>query len=130
MKDQNAKPIQFFFADSIGTLWIGASNRLFVLKNGKSISEITSFSKSGAEIVNYITEDRSHDIWVSDEDLRTRSSSLVKIHNEEIVGRYDGTSVLGHQVINALAPTPMPVSGSEQHCMDSSGSTTVVSSEY
>ncbi|HZZ14954.1 MAG TPA: triple tyrosine motif-containing protein [Candidatus Sulfotelmatobacter sp.] len=109
IKDQNANPlqdIQFLFADSMGNLWIGAGRRLFILKNGKSISEISSFSKEGAEIVVYIAEDRNHDIWVSSEDLKTRNSFLVKIHDEKITGKYGGGTLVGNQMINALAPDP------------------------
>jgi signal transduction histidine kinase/ligand-binding sensor domain-containing protein len=109
LKDQDGKPlhdIQFLFDDSRGNLWIGAGSRLFILRDGKSISEINSFSKSGANVVVYITEDRDHDIWVSSEDLRTRSSSLVRIQDGKIAGRYGETPVVGNQVMNALGPHP------------------------
>ncbi|MGB9416855.1 MAG: triple tyrosine motif-containing protein, partial [Acidobacteriaceae bacterium] len=109
INDPDGKPlrdIRFLFCDSMRNLWIGAGNRLFVLKDEKSIAEINSFSRSGADIVAYITEDRDHDIWVSSEDLRTRSSSLVKIHDGKIGGRYGETLVVGNQVMNALGPDP------------------------
>jgi signal transduction histidine kinase/ligand-binding sensor domain-containing protein len=109
INDQNAKPlqdIQFLFADSRGDLWIGAGRRLFILKNGKAISEISSFSKEGAEVVVYITEDRNREIWVSSEDLKTRNSFLVKIHDEKVTGKYGGGPLVGNQMINALANNP------------------------
>ena len=109
IKDQHANPlhdIQFLFADSRGDLWIGAGRRLFILKNGRSISEISSFSKEGAEIVIYITEDGNHDVWVSSEDLKTRNSFLIKIHNEKITARYGEAPAMGNQAMNALAPNP------------------------
>lgn len=115
MIDQNINPIkstignhsvQSLFSDSRGDLWIGAGNHLFILRQGKFISEVDSFSQLGPEIAVYLTEDRSHDIWVSAENVRDRTSSLIRIHDGNIAGRYSETAVVGDQVMNALAPHP------------------------
>jgi len=98
--------IQFLFTDSSGTLWIGAANHLFTLRQGRALSEILSFSQSHSESVAYITEDRDHDIWVSSEDLKTRHSYLNRIHDGMVTGRFDPMSVLGAQAMNALSPAP------------------------
>ena len=110
VRDQHGKPlrdIQFLFSDSRKNLWIGAGNRLLVLPDGGPISEIESFSGLRSEIVVCITEDRIHDIWVSSEDLRTKSSSLIRIHEGKLVDKFAGAPGIGDQVMNALAPNPV-----------------------
>ena len=109
VRDQHGEPlrdIQFLYSDSRKNLWIGAGSRLYVLRDGRPISEIDSFSRSGSEIVVYITEDQAHDIWVSSENIRTKGSSLLRIHDEKVVDRYAGAPAVGDQVMNALAPNP------------------------
>lgn len=109
IRDQHGEPlrnIQFLFTDSSKNLWIGASNRLFVLRGSSPISEIKLFSTIGSEIAVYIVEDQAHDIWVSSENLRDRSSSLLRIRDGRVAGRYAGATTVGDQVINALAPNP------------------------
>lgn len=107
--DQHGAPlrdIEFLYSDSRNDLWIGAGNRLLVQKGDRSISQIDSFSGFGAEIVAYITEDIAHDIWISTEDVRSKRSSLLRIHDGRIADRFPTTSEMGDQVINALAPNP------------------------
>jgi signal transduction histidine kinase/ligand-binding sensor domain-containing protein len=109
VRDQHGKPlheIQFLFSDSRKNLWIGAGNRLLVLPDGSPISEIDSFSGLDPEIVVYVTEDRVHDIWISSENVRTKSSSLLRIHDGKVAERFAGAPGVGDQVMNALAPNP------------------------
>ena len=110
VRDQHGEPlreIQFLFTDSKRNLWIGAGNRLLVLPDGGPIFEIDSFSGLGSEIIVYITEDRNHDIWVSSENFRTKSSSLIRIHEGKLADRFAGAPGVGDQVMNALAPNPV-----------------------
>jgi signal transduction histidine kinase/ligand-binding sensor domain-containing protein len=109
VRDQHGEPlrdIQFLFNDSKKNLWIGGGNRLLVLPDGAPISQVASFSSSGSEIVVYITEDTAHDIWVSSEDIRTKNSSLLRLHDERVADRFAGAPGVGDQVMNALAPNP------------------------
>jgi signal transduction histidine kinase len=109
VKDQHGEPlrdIQFLFNDSRKNLWIGAGNRLLVLPEGSPISEVSSFSNSDSEIVVYVTEDTAHDIWVSSANVRTKATSLLRIHDEIVADRFGGVPGIGDQVMNALAPNP------------------------
>jgi signal transduction histidine kinase/ligand-binding sensor domain-containing protein len=105
-KNEALRDIHFLFSDSSSNLWIGAGNRLLVLQAGGAISQIDSFGGSGSEIVVYITEDEAHDIWVSSQDLRTKRSSLLRIHDEKVIDKFAGAPGIGDQVMNALAPNP------------------------
>jgi ligand-binding sensor domain-containing protein len=109
VRDQRGAPIrdiQFLFSDSRKNLWIGAGNRLLVLPDGRPVVQIDSFSGSNSEIVAYVTEDSAHDIWVSTQNLLTKGSSLLRIHDEQVASRFAGAPGVGDQVMNALAPNP------------------------
>jgi signal transduction histidine kinase/ligand-binding sensor domain-containing protein len=109
IRDQQSEPlhdIQFLFKDSDRRLWIGAGDHLLVLKDDGQISKIGSFSHPGPEIAVYITEDPSHDIWVSSQNLSTKNSFLLRIRDGKILDRYAAAPALGEQVMNALAPNP------------------------
>ena len=108
-RDQNGHlitDIQFLFTDSQDNIWIGTKGRLLRLKNEHTINEVSGFPTFDTEDVAYITEDRNRDIWVAGEDSRTRRSSLFRIRNDRVAGKYEVTSDFGKQEINALAPNP------------------------
>jgi signal transduction histidine kinase/ligand-binding sensor domain-containing protein len=109
MKDKRGrliKDVQFLFTDSHDNLWIGASNRLLVSRDHHEVSEVSGLPSSEGKYVVYITEDSAHDIWASLEALNSRSAQLIQIRNDRVVNRFDESSVVDHQVMNALAANP------------------------
>jgi ligand-binding sensor domain-containing protein len=109
MKDNGGAPIkdvQFLYTDSHDNLWIGASDRLLVMRDHRKLSVISGFPSSQENYVVYITEDSAHDIWASVEALDSGSAQLIQIRNGRVVGRFAESSVVEHQVMNALAANP------------------------
>lgn len=108
-KDQNGSlvtNVQFLFTDSEDNVWIGAKGELLLLKDERRIERTVGFPASHTEYVEYITEDRHHDIWVAAEDMKTRLCSLFQVRNNKVIGKHDVTPAFGEQEINALAPNP------------------------
>ena len=109
MKDNRGTPIkdvQFLFTDSHDSLWIGASDRLLVMRDHHKLSVISGFPSSQGKYVVYITEDSAHDIWASVKALDSRSAQLIQIRNGRVVGRFAESSIVENQVMNALAANP------------------------
>jgi len=109
IRDAGGKPLhglQFLFAGSSDDLWLAAGGRLSLMKGDKTISTVWSNSEPGAAYIDYITEDVHHDIWAAVQNLRSGDPFLIQIRNAQMIGKHDGTPVLGNQVINALAPNP------------------------
>ena len=96
--------VQFLFTDSRDNVWIGAGNRLFVKRDQRVVFEVSGFPAGRDEYVAYVTEDHAHDIWVSVEDLGSHESRLIQIRNYEVVNRFELSSVVGKQIVNAIAP--------------------------
>jgi ligand-binding sensor domain-containing protein len=107
IRDAGGKPLnglQFLFAGSNDDVWLAAGGRLSLMKNENTISSVWSNPEPGAAYIDYIAEDAHHDIWAAVQNLRSGEPFLVQVRDAQVIGRYDGTSVLGNQVINALAP--------------------------
>jgi signal transduction histidine kinase/ligand-binding sensor domain-containing protein len=109
ISDAGGKPLtglQFLFAGSNDDIWLAAAGRLSLMKGENMISSVWSNSEPGAAYIDYITEDAHHDIWAAVQNLKSGDSFLIQVRNARVIGKYDATSVLGNQVINALAPNP------------------------
>jgi signal transduction histidine kinase/ligand-binding sensor domain-containing protein len=96
--------VQFLFTDSRDDVWIGAGDRLLVKRDQRTASEVPGFPAEEGESVAYITEDHAHDIWASVENLKDQDFSLFQIRNYKVINRFEAPSVMGKQVMNALAP--------------------------
>ena len=106
IKDQRGHVIDgavFLFNDSRDRLWIASEDRLLLLTNERTITEIGSYPN---EYIVYITEDRDHDIWVSLQNFKTRVPSLMRVHDGQVVATYYETGIAEKQPMNALAPNP------------------------
>lgn len=98
------KNVQFLFTDSRGNVWSGADNGLTIFGADHKTTEVQGYGSSPGTYIDYITEDVQHDIWAAIENLRSRRPLLLRIRNARVIGQSDVSSVLGNQVINALAP--------------------------
>jgi signal transduction histidine kinase/ligand-binding sensor domain-containing protein len=98
--------VQILFNDSRDNIWIGAGARLLVARGGKPPSAISSYRASPGTVLDYLTEDREHDIWASVEELAPRVSWLIQIRNGQAIEKFKETSTMGNQAMNALAPDP------------------------
>ena len=47
-----------------------------------------------------------HDIWASVETLDSRAFRLIRIHDNQVTGKFDESAIVGNQVMNALAANP------------------------
>jgi signal transduction histidine kinase/ligand-binding sensor domain-containing protein len=103
-KGRLLEDVQFLFADSRDNLWIGSGDQLFVKRDLGIASAVPGFPAGKGEYVAYITEDHTHDIWASVENLGNRESSLIQIRNYQVINRIGVSAVVGKQVMNALAP--------------------------
>jgi signal transduction histidine kinase/ligand-binding sensor domain-containing protein len=105
-KGRLLEDVQFLFTDSRDSIWVGAGNRLLVMRGQRIASEVNGFPAGTDESIAYITEDHAHDIWVSMENQRNRESRLVQIRDGRVINQFDPSPVVGKQVLNALASNP------------------------
>lgn len=98
--------IRTLFVDSRDDLWIATHNQLLVRNRAGGIVAVRGYPQNAGEYIDYVTEDSSHDIWAGLHRDPSHESSLVRIHDREVVGRYPAPSLFAGQVFNALAPHP------------------------
>ena len=105
-KGRLLEDVQILFTDSRDNVWISAGDRLLVMRNERIASGVSGFRSGKGEYLSYVTEDVTHNVWVSVADRRSRKSRLIRIRNYRVVEQFNFSPVFGKQVPNALAPNP------------------------
>jgi signal transduction histidine kinase/ligand-binding sensor domain-containing protein len=105
----NGNPIEdirTLFMDSRDDLWIAARDQLVHRDPAGTVAGVHGYPQGSGDYVDYITEDASHDIWAGLHSGLSHQSSLVRIHDGAVMGRYPAPALFAGQVFNALAPHP------------------------